>query len=84
MFLDPPYDCKLSSYGYSQFEKAEHEKLAAIFKATSIRCLMIIGKTEFISDLYSGYIVEEYDKRYLFNNINKKDNNAIHLIIKNY
>ena len=84
MFLDPPYDCKLSSYGYSKFEKAEHEKLAAIFKMTSIRCLMIIGKTDFISNLYSGYIVEEYDKRYDFSNIHKKNNSAIHLIIKNY
>ena len=85
MFLDPPYDCKITDYGFSQFGKTEHHKLAECFKTTSIRCLMVIGKTEFISELYAGYIVEEYDKRYIFNKgEHKRNNSAIHLIIKNY
>ena len=57
------------------------------FKNTNIKCLMIIGKTDFICDLYKDYIVGEYDKAYKFkiyggrvgDEINKK-----HLIIKNY
>ena len=87
MFLDPPYDSEFTDYGYCSFGKEEHKKLAKYFKETSIKCLMIIAKTKFISELYDGYIVDEYDKNYRFklhservgNEINKK-----HLIIMNY
>jgi len=79
MFLDPPYDCKITDYGYCAFGKDEHKKLAECFKNTNIRCLMVIGKTDFIEELYDGYIVEQYHKNY---DINK--NNVIHLIIKNF
>jgi site-specific DNA-adenine methylase len=81
MFLDPPYDCRIKNYGYGEFGKEEHKKLAEYFKSTNIRCLMIIGKTDFIESLYDGYIVEQYYKTYDFNTINK---NVIHLIIKNF
>lgn len=87
MFLDPPYDSEFTDYGYCSFGKEEHIKLADCFKKTSIKCLMIIGKTPFIEELYKGYVVSEYDKKYRFklhsgrvgNEINNK-----HLIIKNY
>ena len=62
MFLDPPYDSEFTDYGYCSFGKKEHEQLAKCFKETSIKCLMIIGKTKFISELYKDYIVDEYDK----------------------
>jgi DNA adenine methylase len=84
MFLDPPYDCKITNYGYCEFGKEEHIKLAECFKNTNIRCLMIIGKTDFIEELYDGYIVEQYHKNYDFNNINKNVEGSIHLIIKNF
>lgn len=87
MFLDPPYDSIFTDYGYCKFGKEEHEKLAQCFKDTEIKCLMIIGKTDFIESLYSDYIVDEYDKKYKFklynNRINDKINNK-HLIINNY
>lgn len=87
MFLDPPYDSTFTDYGYCKFGKEEHEKLAQCFKDTEIKCLMIIGKTDFIESLYSDYIVDEYDKKYKFklydNRINDKINNK-HLIINNY
>ena len=87
MFLDPPYDSEFIDYGYCKFGKEEQKKLAALFKITKIKCLMIIGKTPFITELYKEYIVGEYDKQYKFklyagrvgNEINTK-----HLIIKNY
>ena len=48
---------------------------------------MIIGKTDFICDLYRDYIVEEYDKKYRFKlhsgRVGEEINNK-HLIIKNY
>jgi DNA adenine methylase len=83
MFLDPPYDCKITDYGYCAFGKEEHKRLAECFKATNIRCLMVIGKTHFIEGLYDGYIVEQNGKTYDFNTINKNVEGAIHLIIKN-
>lgn len=87
MFLDPPYDSEFTDYGYCSFGKKEHKKLAKYFKKTKIRCLMIIGKTKFIKNLYKDYIVDEYDKKYRFklhsNRIGDEIDNK-HLIIKNY
>jgi len=87
MFLDPPYDSEFTDYGYCQFGKEEQLKLASLFKTTKIKCLMIIGKTKFIEELYNGYIVAEYDKKYkfkLYNNRIGDEINTKHLIIKNY
>ena len=87
MFLDPPYDSEFTDYGYCKFDKEEHIKLANLFKSTKIKCLMIIGKTKFIEELYDGFIVEEYDKKYkfkLYNNRIGDEINTKHLVIKNY
>jgi DNA adenine methylase len=87
MFLDPPYDSKFTDYGYCSFGKEEHKKLAQYFKNTNIKCLMIIGKTPFIKELYKDYIVEEYDKKYRFKLYSGRigdEINTKHLIIKNY
>ena len=50
MFLDPPYHSPFSDYGYCVFDEDAHVRLAECFKNTSIRCLMIIGKTPFIEE----------------------------------
>lgn len=87
MFLDPPYDSEFTDYGYCQFGKKEQEKLAKCFKETKIKCLMIIGKTAFIQELYKDYIVDEYDKNYRFKLYDGRvgdEINTKHLIIKNY
>lgn len=87
MFLDPPYDSEFTDYGYCKFGKDEHKQLALLFKKTKIKCLMIIGKTKFIEELYDGYIISEYDKKYkfkLYNNRIGDEINTQHLIIKNY
>lgn len=87
MFLDPPYDSEFTDYGYCKFGKEEQLKLYKLFSTTKIKCLMIIGKTDFIENLYKEYIVNEYDKKYKFKlyagRINDNINNK-HLIIKNY
>ena len=70
MFLDPPYDSEFTDYGYCRFSKEQHKKLAYLFKTTKIKCLIVIGKTSFIEELYNKRIGDE---------INTK-----HLIIKNY
>lgn len=87
MFLDPPYDSEFTDYGYCSFGRDEHIKLSEYFKRTKIKCLMIIGKTDFIKDLYKEYIVDEYDKNYRFKLHSGRVGNEIntkHLIIKNY
>lgn len=87
MFLDPPYDSEFTDYGYCQFGKNEQLKLAELFKNTKNKCLMVIGKTKFIEELYNGYIVAEYNKKYkfkLYNNRIGDEINTTHLIIKNY
>ena len=87
MFLDPPYDSEFTDYGYCQFGKEEHKKLANLFKNTKIKCLMVIGKTKFIEELYKDHIVEEYEKKYRFKLYAGRvgdEINTKHLIIKNY
>jgi DNA adenine methylase len=87
MFLDPPYDSEFTDYGYCEFDKNQQKELAELFKKTKIKCLMIIGKTDFIVDLYKDYIVEEYDKKYKFKLYKGRigdEINTKHLIIKNY
>lgn len=87
VFLDPPYDSEFTDYGYCQFGKEQQIRLAQIFKETKNKCLMIIGKTDFITELYKDYIVEEYDKKYKFKMYAGRIGNEIntkHLIIKNY
>lgn len=87
MFLDPPYDSEFTDYGYCQFGKREQETLAKCFKETKIKCLMVIGKTKFIEDLYKDYIVDEYDKKYRFKLYDGRvgdEINTKHLVIKNF
>jgi len=87
MFLDPPYDSEFTDYGYCKFGKKEQEKLAECFKKTKIKCLMVIGKTKLIEELYKDYIVDEYDKKYKFKLHSGRigdEINAKHVIIKNY
>jgi DNA adenine methylase len=87
MFLDPPYDSQFTDYGYCSFGKEEQRKLAECFKKTTIKCLMVIGKTPFIQELYKDYIVGEYDKKYRFKlhsgRVGDKINTK-HLVIKNF
>lgn len=87
MFLDPPYDSEFTNYGYCSFGKDNHKKLAKCFKETNIKCLMVIGKTPFISELYNGYIVDEYDKNYRFKLHSGRvgsEINTKHIVIINY
>lgn len=87
IFIDPPYDSSFKNYGFNNFTKENHIELAELFKKNKSKCLIIIGKTDFIVDLYKEYIVDEYDKKYKFklydNRIGDEINNK-HLIIKNF
>jgi DNA adenine methylase len=85
MFLDPPYDSIFTDYGYCQFGKEEHGKLAECIRQTQIQCLMVVGKTPLIEELYSGMIVAEYPKQYKFRiHSGRVDANTTHVVITNY
>jgi DNA adenine methylase len=87
VFLDPPYDSKFTDYGYCKFGPDYQRKLADIFKSTKNKCLMVIGKTPLIEELYDGYIVETYPKKYSFRLYEGRvgdEINVDHAIIKNY
>ena len=87
VFLDPPYDSVFKNYGYCQFGPEYQKRLANIFKTTKNKCLMIIGDSELIRELYSGYIVDSYFKKYMFKIHSGRvsgDSGNQHLIIKNY
>lgn len=87
MFLDPPYDSTFTDYGYCEFGEKEHRRLAECIRNTTIKCLMVIGKTPLIEELYGNLIVEEYPKKYRFKlhsgRIDDKINTT-HVVIKNY
>jgi DNA adenine methylase len=86
-FIDQPYDSVFTDYGYCKFDKKDQERLCKCFKATTMKCLMIVGETDYIRELYDGYIVDSYPKKYRFKLHSKRvgdDINNNHLIIKNY
>jgi DNA adenine methylase len=87
MFLDPPYDSTFTNYGYCSFTKDHHRKLSDCFKTTRNKCLLVIGETDFIKELYKSYIIDSYRKNYSFKiyggRVSDEINNN-HLIIRNY
>lgn len=86
-FIDQPYDSVFTDYGYCEFKRNDQERLAQCFKNAQMKCLMVVGETDFIKQLYDGYIVETYPKKYKFKLHSGRigDNiNTNHLVIKNY
>jgi DNA adenine methylase len=86
-FIDPPYDSTFTDYGYCSFDRENHIKLANCFKKTKSKCLMIIGDSSLIKEIYDGYIFGFYDKKYAFKIYGGRVGSEIdnkHLIIKNY
>lgn len=87
VFLDPPYDSVFTDYGYCTFTQDHHRRLAECFKTTRNKCMMVIGKTPLIEELYRDYIVAEFDKKYAFKLHSGRigdEINTKHLIILNY
>ena len=87
IYLDPPYDSVFTDYGYCSFGREEHERLFYEFEHTKAKCLLVIGCTPFVYNLYKNYIKGYYDKKYRFKLYNGRiltsDMNKRHLIITN-
>ena len=86
-FIDQPYDSEFTDYGYCKFGRPEQERLANDFKSSQMKCLMIVGDTPYIRELYSDYIVASYPKNYRFRLHSGRVGDEInkdHLVIKNF
>ena len=87
IFLDPPYDSQFTDYGYCSFGVEEHRKLAECFKRSKAKCMIVIGKTPLIDELYGDYIKHSYPKNYRFKLHSNRIGNEInttHVVITNY
>lgn len=86
-FIDQPYDSVFNDYGFDNFDRQKQIELAEIFKTTKNKCLMVVGGSDFIRELYDGYIKFEYPKNYAFKIYSGRVGNEInvnHLVITNY
>lgn len=83
-FLDPPYHNTFDRYDSNGFSDEDHIKLSKLFKLSKMKCLMIIGRTDFIEDLYKDYLFASYDKKYVITTHVKEVNKSNHLVIKNF
>lgn len=86
VFLDPPYDCVFTEYGNlnQDFSRDDHILLANRFKELSAKAMMVIGRTDFIEELYQPFIKSRYAKQYSVNIRNRFKSQSEHLIITNY
>jgi DNA adenine methylase len=87
IFIDQPYDSTFNDYGADNFTKQNQKELYEKFSNSKSKCLMIVGGSDFIRDLYSDYIVHEYPKKYSFKIYGGRigdEINVNHLVIKNY
>jgi DNA adenine methylase len=86
-FIDQPYDSVFNDYGFDNFDRQKQIELSEIFKTTHNKCLMIVGGSDFIRELYDGYIKFEYPKNYAFKIHSGRvgdEINVNHLVITNY
>jgi DNA adenine methylase len=86
-FIDQPYDSVFNDYGFDNFNRQKQIELSEIFKTTQNKCLMVVGGSDFIRELYDGYIKFEYPKNYAFKIHSGRvtdEINVNHLVITNY
>jgi DNA adenine methylase len=87
VFIDQPYDSNFNDYGFDDFNREKQIELFNIFTSTDNQCLMVVGGSEFIRELYSDYIKFEYPKNYAFKIHSGRVGDEIninHLVITNY
>lgn len=86
-FIDQPYDSTFNDYGGDNFTRENQIELFEKFSNTQSKCLMVVGGSDFIRELYDGYIKFEYPKQYSFKIHSGRIGNEInvnHLVITNY
>lgn len=86
IFLDPPYDTEFSEYAQNVFDKGDQERLAKTLLDTKAKWMLVTKYTDFIEALYDqpGINIERFAKKYLVSFKNRNDQEAEHLVIRNY
>lgn len=85
IFLDPPYDSTFSEYDNNSFTMADQTRLRDSLSKLKCKWLLVIRKTDFISDLYKDYEQVPFDKTYSYHARGTyNDKNCTHIAIKNY
>ncbi len=86
IFLDPPYDTEFSEYAQNVFDKSDQERLAKTLLNTKAKWLLVTKYTDFIESLYDkpGINIERFAKKYSVSFKNRNDQDAHHLVIRNY
>lgn len=92
VYLDPPYvplnrTSYFTAYTEGGFNQKDQERLAKLFKKLSdhgVKVMQSNSDTEFIRDLYSGFIIVEARARRNINSDGNKRKEINELIIKNY
>ena len=86
-FIDQPYDSTFNDYGGDNFTRENQIQLFERFSTTKSKCMMVVGGSEFIRNIYQDYIVREYPKNYSFKIYAGRvgdEINVNHLVITNY
>lgn len=82
IFIDPPY---IDTYSYSQSKNeviSIYKYLSKYIKRTKAKVMIITKESGIINKLFNGYIIDNYNKKYVINSCKIK--NTKHLIITNY
>ena len=86
-FIDPPYDGTFASYGGTRFSDEDHRRLSECFKSSKMKCIVVVADSDYMRDLYRGYVHSVYPKSYRLKIHSGRigdDINRNHLIIKNF
>lgn len=82
IFIDPLY---IDTYSYSQSKNeviSIYKYLSKYIKRTKAKVMIITKESGIINKLFNGYIIDNYNKKYVINPCKIKSTK--HLIITNY
>lgn len=85
IFLDPPYDSTFSEYDNNSFTQKDQKRLKECLDGIKAKWVIVIRKTDFISELYNEYVQIPFEKTYSYHARGTYDDKTCtHIIIKNY
>lgn len=93
MYLDPPYypltkTASFTKYNFNDFTKEDQTDLAKVFRMLDEKgCYVLLSNSnsDFIKELYNGYIIQELEaNRYINRNASKRGKQKVEVLIKNY
>lgn len=92
VYLDPPYDpltdtASFTGYNKGGFDRSEQQRLKACcddLTNRGIRFLLSNSATDFIRDLYSGYLLATVDAKRAVNSVGSKRGAVQEVLVRNY